>query len=281
MAERFTFPFGQPSRPRPPRRPSAEANLFVLGVYPSALHVRWTPPEWAVQELGIRTVGALAVDDEPTVFWDGSDAHHLIEEWRSRVRFIEGDDDGAWGHVQAAGNGTSGRSVFQGVLRPLGVDPEDTWFTDIVDRFFVKTGTERRQQQADAITNQYAPFASKANLPSANLPSRPTRPELVRLALTEHRSRLEAEIGEAGAPVIITLGEEARRTLTGIADATEGQPTLPLVGRGFTGENASKYGVAGTATIGGRTMKWRALAHPGQPSRTWRMLHDSWISDPD
>jgi hypothetical protein len=55
------FPFGRPSTRRPPREPSGPADLLVLGVYPSALHVRWTTPD------GLHTVGALAVDDEPTV----------------------------------------------------------------------------------------------------------------------------------------------------------------------------------------------------------------------
>jgi hypothetical protein len=38
---------------------------FLLGVYRAALHVRWVPPP----QLGIDPIGALAVDNEPSVFW--------------------------------------------------------------------------------------------------------------------------------------------------------------------------------------------------------------------
>ena len=31
-------------------------------------------------------VGALAIDDEPTVFWDGADATRRIEQWQQTVR---------------------------------------------------------------------------------------------------------------------------------------------------------------------------------------------------
>lgn len=74
------FPFGRPSTPRAPRIPVGQAGLFILGVYPSALHVRWELPEWARRGLGIGTVAALAVDDEPSVFWDGADAGARVSE---------------------------------------------------------------------------------------------------------------------------------------------------------------------------------------------------------
>ena len=72
------FPFGRPATRRPPRRPDVPADLLVLGVYPSALHVRWRRPD------GL-TIGALAIDDEPEVFWNGADAALHIERWRSEV----------------------------------------------------------------------------------------------------------------------------------------------------------------------------------------------------
>lgn len=67
--QKIVFPFGAESTPRPPRKPKGEARVFVLGVYPSAVHVRWDLPLWA-QTAERRAVGALAIADEPTVFWD-------------------------------------------------------------------------------------------------------------------------------------------------------------------------------------------------------------------
>lgn len=69
-----TFPFGRPATARPPR-PAVDgsARVFVLGVYPSALHIRWARPDVKVH------VQSLAVDDEPEVFWDGADAVERVE----------------------------------------------------------------------------------------------------------------------------------------------------------------------------------------------------------
>jgi hypothetical protein len=207
-----TFPFGSPSTPRQPRRADGAAAVFVLGVYPSALHVRWTLPSWWSGEQ--RVVGALAVADEPTVFWEGDDAHELVAAWKSSVGFREGDTPGDWGSARAAGNGTSGRPVRDRVLRPLGVDVDEAWFTDAVDRFFVKRGGAARQQ-GDVIDAVYQPFAAEAGLPSATIPPRPTPARLVEIAVTEHRDRLRAELVEASAPVVVTLGEEARQVVLG------------------------------------------------------------------
>lgn len=104
------FPFGSPSTPRPPRRPTEPTELFVLGVYPSALHVHWTPPTWANELQGVKAIGALAVADEPTVFWDGITPapDDLVAAWKQQVAFKEGDGPGQWGHVRQAGNGTPG-----------------------------------------------------------------------------------------------------------------------------------------------------------------------------
>ena len=56
------FPFGRPVLPRPARIPDRPAAAVVLGVYPNALHVRWS-------RNGETIVGSLAVDNEPEVFW--------------------------------------------------------------------------------------------------------------------------------------------------------------------------------------------------------------------
>lgn len=276
MTGEARFPFGQLSTSRPPRRTAHAAELFVLGVYPSALHVRWQPPTWARHRLGVGPVGALAVADEPCVFWDGADAAQQVAEWRTKVEFIDGDDDGCWGKVTAASNGTSGSAVAEGVLVPLDVKPENTWFTDAIDYFFVKQGKPGgRRQQADAIGADYTPFAAAAGLPPASLPARPTPDELVALAASHHCDRLRAEFEEANAPVVVTLGEEARRVLIAVADHVDGAPAHPLDGRRIAVDEAS-YGRPGTARVGGIEAQCYALVHPGQRSTGWRQLHDQW-----
>ena len=256
------FPFGQPSLPRPPRRPvGAAAQLIVVGVCPSALHVKWSPPAWAVIELGIGPVAAMAVDDEPCVFWDGSGAADLVEQWRHDVAFREGDDRDEWGWVTAAGNGTSGRSVVKRVLGPLSIDPAAVWFTDVVDRYFVKSGRNPRQQ-AEAMAAEYEPFARLAGLPSVDLPARPSADELVALALEEHADRLRNEIAEAHSPTLVTLGDEARRVLLELGHG-DGPPTVALHLPNFAGDDLATYG------------------GPGQRSPAWTRLHDHWLSRMD
>ena len=123
-----TFPFGQPSRRCEPKRVS-HAEAFVLGVYPSALHVRWRHPECRV--------AALAVDEEPWPFWDGVDQVERVATWKAVVGW---DQD--WGDAAPAGrvNGSSGVSVRDQVLSPLGLDPTKVWLTDALPFFHVHRG---------------------------------------------------------------------------------------------------------------------------------------------
>lgn len=64
----------------------------MLGVYPSALHVRWTLPSWWSGDQ--RVVGALAVADEPTVFWDGTT---LRSWWRRGSHRLRAEADALFG----------------------------------------------------------------------------------------------------------------------------------------------------------------------------------------
>lgn len=248
----------------------------VVGVYPSALHVQWNLPTWAHGLSGATSVRALAVDDEPTVFWDGADGTDRVAAWAQAVGFVEGDGNGEWGHVRSSGNGTSGSGVVDDVLTPLGLSAADVWFTDVIDRFFVKRGNAKQRGQADVIDQVYEPFRIRADLPAATLPPRPSPADLIHLATTEHRERLRKELTDAHPPVLITLGEEARAVLAPIVDASSGPPALALTAQRFSGAGASEYGEAGTATITAHEMVWHALAHPGQRTDPWPGMRKQW-----
>ncbi len=244
----------------------------MLGVYPSALHVRWTLPRSAPAGLPA-AVAALAVADEPTVFWDGRDAEALVDQWKVDVGFRTGDGPDDHGYVRSSGNGTSGRPVRDKILSKLGLSDDETWFTDAVDHFFVKRGGSKRQQ-GDVIDEVYDVFAAaRQGLLPADLPARPTVDALIDLATTEHRDRLRAEIVEARAPVIVTLGEEARRVLAGVTDRASGAPMLRLT----NGPAVDKaYGEPGEAIVDDVSMTWFALAHPGNRDPYWAALHTAW-----
>lgn len=84
-----SYPFGLPVTARPPSA-SGPRSVFLLGAYPSALHIEWTPPA------PYRRVKAIPVDDEPTPFWDGEDQEERVRRWQAAVGF-----DRAWGSVRA------------------------------------------------------------------------------------------------------------------------------------------------------------------------------------
>jgi hypothetical protein len=129
--------------------------VFVLGVYPSALHVRWCRSDGAVQ------AQSLAVDDEPEVFWDGADASERVARWKNHVGWQP-----SWSSVTASGHGKSGRGVVRDVLQPLGVEPDGTYFTDCYRRYLVKTGDGSQQA---AIERAYTGFAAARGLPAASV----------------------------------------------------------------------------------------------------------------
>lgn len=248
------FPFGLPSTPRPPRRPRGRAAAFVLGVYPSALHVRWSRARGAFVE-------ALAVDDEPTVFWTGEDGPERVAAWGERVGWRD-----EWGSIASPStNGSSGRIVRDEILAPLGIAIEDAWLTDCVDTYFVKDGPSSQQR---AIDTRYAPFAKERRLPAATLPPRPAPRELVRIATRDHAARLRAELLESAAPLVITLGNEALAVLRAIANH-EGIPAK-------LDPAPAAYGREGRVQIEDHTARVIPCIHPGQHADVWTRAHTAW-----
>ena len=265
------FPFGRPSNARPPRRPTSDAQAFVLGVYPSALHIRWRLPEWARGRFGWtrRAVSALAVDVEPEVFWDGSGQDSLLTCWKERVGWVEGDGPGGYGScTPGPGNGSSGRAVVGRVLEPLGVGGDETWLTDCLPWFFIKSSASR-PQQAEVINDFYAPIAQELNLEAAHLPARPTPDELVKVAVRHEGARLESEIEESRTGLVVTLGEEARRVMCSLAEEVGGSPGKVLTIN-------PDYGRRGWLRVGGKRLDWYALTHPGNRSQRWNKIRDEW-----
>src|SRR5689334_10265937 len=102
MADSSVFAFGAPVLPRKPST-SRRQDVFVLGAYPSGLHVSWTPPN--IEGLAAKPIRAIIVDNEPTPFWDGSGAPELFETWRGKVNWQP-----EWGTVKLAAPGSNGPS---------------------------------------------------------------------------------------------------------------------------------------------------------------------------
>lgn len=234
------------------------------------MHVRWVLPTWAQQEFGRSHVSSLAVDVEPNVFWEGADppAGTLVQQWEKR--HFPGDHANTFGTVQPGHNGSSGINVAEEILANFGWRLDDVWLTDASNRFYVKKGTVQKPGQADVIRTVYNPFAQQVGLPQASLPPRPTRAALVGIAVKEEGSRLVQEWLQAAAPILITLGEEARQVAAALAEESEGPPRLPLR------SNDPQYGHPGRIAIAGHAARWMALTHPGNRSQTWTDARQGW-----
>jgi hypothetical protein len=242
-----TFPFGQPLLPR---RASADGQrgVFVLGAYPSALHIRWIVP-------GGEQSRVLAVDNEPEPFWTGQDQQQRIAAWMKAVEWRE-----EFGQCLPADqlNGSSGVAVATRFLEPLGLTRDETLLTDCLDTYHLSDG------MTAVIRDVYDPFAKELRLPSADLPQHPSERVIVRLAQID---RLEQELLTAKPETLITLGNAACAVAARLL-GREGPVSLSA------DEN---YGAGIDVEVGDRRVTWYPLVHPGQRFETWMQVHNDWI----
>ena len=291
------FPFGRPNTVRParlPKKPAAAAA--VVGVYPSAWHVSWRAPAHLASPTRKGSVAALAVDVEPTVFWNGDPRAfpEMLAEWKATVGFVDGDELGAHGwisDVQPPANGSSGAKVEERYLRPLGIASDAAAFTDVYPVFVVKSaGRGRgRREQGDAIRDEYDAIADRLGTPPSSLPARPTARELVASAVRLFHSQVLHDLEAADPARVISLGDESLQVLRQIPELKPAPPAATITDL----YGADRYGRPGQLTINGRPVQWLALAHPGllkgKPKQVeihpqkrsgagWNWLHDQWVS---
>jgi hypothetical protein len=243
-----TFPFGRPLRPSVPTS-EGQKGCFLLGAYPSALHIHWRPPQ-------ARSRRVLAVDNEPEPFWNGADDSERVAAWREAVGWSE-----SLGEAAPADdlNGPSGRAVEREWLAPLNIGRSEVWLTDCLDTYHLSDGVAR------VIHEVYAPFAKTHDLPAADLPQHPDTRAIVRGAQID---RLRAELATVQTEILVTLGNaalEVMRTLLGREGPTSLVPD-------------ADYGSRIETELDGRSVAWYALVHPGQQREDWRSAHAAWAN---
>lgn len=251
IAKESRFPFGAPIEPRGVEVPGRSFAVVVIGAYPSAFHVRWTPPNGFGP-----AVAALPVDNEPTPFWDGNreEVQALFIRW-SREWFSP-----RWGTATPARlNGPSGRDLEARWLRPLGYDRDSAFITDCLTTARASTGVMRR------LEDRYKPVVAALNAPPTELRPHPSERDIVVEALSDHSDRLRLQIERAAPALIITLGNAAARVLAGISSYS-GRPEL------VSGEYAHERHIE----VADRTYRWRALIHPAAPD-VWQRRHQRWV----
>jgi hypothetical protein len=258
VTDGYRFPFGQPVLPRHPSA-SDRRPVYVLGAYPSALHVRWAP---SPADSG-KAIAALPVDNEPEPFWDGDDEQARIDAWKLQI----GYNPERHGTVTPAGgrnNGSSGEALDRFYLTPLSVDRSATWITDALDTYRMSAGVKT------AIDSKFNGFADRTGLPRPHLLTHPDEAQIVKEATEEHVDRLRTELNLCQPELIVTLGRAAFKVLGALVD--EPRPTTVFA--------TSGYGEPISLSVAGRAVSWRALAHPGIRSRAgiWQDAHDEWVA---
>jgi uracil-DNA glycosylase len=239
-----TFASGQPildvvQTDRTPKR------VFVLGVYASAVHARWT-------ENGKTRITALAVASEPTIFWRGEGADEIIAKIQP---------PGNVGNLEPAGealNGSSGRALDELILGPLAVARDNAWLCDLVPH------SCRNHRQDKALRREKVPIP----------PSWPRVP--TRLANDTRRAQILEELQASEAHVLITLGDQPLYWFAKHFGAKERLADY--------GQDAATYGQLHPIQIPGRTIQLLPLAHPRQIARLgvhseeWATLHETWLT---
>lgn len=203
------FPFGAVVRDCIPNH-DGEREVFVLGAYPSALHIAWRPPA----PLGLRRVTALPVDNEPEPFWSGADVADRFEAWQAgwwRPEFGEAS-------LTKGFNGTSGQWLETNVLDRFGLDRKQAWITDCLTTYRMSNGVEK------AIATVFRPFAESVGVEAEKAPrleQHPSEDEIVREALATHKARIKRELESANPQVVISLGNAALRVLRDLLGGVE------------------------------------------------------------
>lgn len=245
------FPFGQPLGlvQQTDRRPK---QVFVLGVYASAVHARWVGAD------GRDIVKALAVASEPYIFWKGDGADEIISRIAVHPKI---------GRLYPADqqlNGPSGLALDELFLKPLELGREDAWLCDLVPHSCVNPA------QQEAIERAYLPLMATHGLPT------PTIPPVPNVLADEDRVRdIAGELEQSRAQTLVLLGDEPIKWFLRAFD----QRWRNLAS---FGTDAESYGRRHRVVIGGREIDVLPLAHPrqvarlGRASARWYELHCQW-----
>lgn len=251
MSKLGVFPFGEPVRWVEQSDRTAK-KVFVLGVYASAVHAKWSCPN------GKQKVGALAVASEPYIFWRGDGVEALLESIHMPPSL---------GRLEPAApkfNGPSGLALDELILEALGLDRSAVWLSDLVPHSCANPA------QLAAISREYLPVVEAFSLPHPSVPEVPRR-----LADDQRREELLEEVRQSKAELLVTLGDQPLRWFLG-----------PLAGAKRRlvdyGADAATYGRLHWMELGGRRIAFLPLAHPrqiarlGRSSQRWSDLHEHW-----
>lgn len=247
----YQFPFGEVLHPLT-QQDKTPKQVFVLGVYASAVHARW--------KNGNKTIcQALAVASEPRIFWDGNEEEAKEIIGRIHIPAEVGTLEPAGKHL----NGPSAKILDERILTPLKLTRKDAWLCDLLPEARLNPGQVKALEKYEQVREQYL-------LNEVTVPHRPT------VFCDEKRSEeILEELNQSQAKTLILLGDiPIKQFLNRVSDVkyTSLQEYVELYG----------YGKCTEALINHQTMKILPLAHPrqigalGLHSNKWHELHRLW-----
>jgi len=162
---------------------TSNKKVFVLGVYASAIHVKW------LDENGKIFVKALAVASEPYIFWRGENKD--VDSVIKKINLPEKHGKLVPADVQF--NGPSGKSLDENYLTPLNFSREDAWLCDLIPHSLMNSS---QKNAIERVKNKF-PELVKNNIP--------TKPSV--LADSIRLNEILNELKKSKASVIILLGD--------------------------------------------------------------------------
>lgn len=248
----YKYPFGEIVQPLVQKDRTAK-QVFVLGVYASAVHARWKKGNEIVCQ-------ALAVASEPRIFWDGNP-----DEAKEIISKIHIPDE--LGILEPAGshlNGPSAKVLDEHILAPLGYTRKDAWLCDLLPE------TRLNASQVRVLKANYEPKIKQYGLNHVTIPKRPT------VFCDQNRSKeILDELSESKASLLVLLGDiPIQQFLNRITDVnyTSLQEYVNQFG----------YGNPSKAIINGKNINVLPLAHPrqigalGAHNEKWFQCHLEW-----
>ncbi len=250
----YIFPFGQELK-EVVQLERVQKDIFVLGVYASAVHAKWLNIHNQV------VIQALAVASEPYIFWRGDSTDDIIADIKLPKEL------GKLVPANSNLNGPSGKALDQMYLNPLCCSRSDSWLCDLVPHSCLNPS------QSKAIQQHYDPLIEEYDLPLPNIPLVP------KVLANEIRiQEIISEITVSKPKLIILLGDEPIKWFL----AKYVKEYTKLEHFGYT---VGLYGRVHRFVIEGKEQNFLPLVHLrqaaglGNHSRSLRELHTYWITN--
>jgi uracil-DNA glycosylase len=229
-------------------------EVFVLGVYASAVHAKWVDKEGGIK------VQALAVASEPEIFWKGEGVEKIIGKI---------DIPKEVGKLVPANknlNGPSGVALDDLFLKPLGYSRNQAWLCDLLPESRVNPNQQKAVKMYNDIAGQYG-------LPISTIPEF-REDEIKENAVQRHLELLE-ELEKSGAKTIILLGDLPIRWFLHFFDKRTKLSQF--------GDSQETYGQRHDIVIKNKTFSVIPLCHPRNAARlgahtsNWADWHKAWV----